>query len=185
MLQTAPKTISEFVLKFCSEITSVFPPVYLQIESFSGAIPDECYENVEKYIKQYGGSIQYGWQIWEWPNVMIEAEFHAVWVSASGEYKEVTPKASGIDKVLFLPDPTRKYRGKQINNIRKALKEKQSIKDFIDSSNKLFELLNRGELADQYGLITMTPEMKVVQTALQKAFLKILEEENIKIVDAK
>lgn len=179
MFLTAPKNISKPVLKFCSEITPTPAPVYLQVETFSDAILDECYGNVEKYIEQHGGSIQYGWQIAEWPNIMIEFQFHAVWVSPSGGYKEIAPKSPDTDRILFLPDPDRKYQGKQINNIRKALKESQSIKDFIDSSNKFFELMNAGELADQHGEITMTPEMQAVQTRKQAAFLKILEEENI------
>ena len=36
--------------------------------------------------KEFGGNIEYGWMIWESPNLFIEAEFHAVWIDNKGEY---------------------------------------------------------------------------------------------------
>jgi hypothetical protein len=187
MLQSAPANISNYVIAFCSEITPEPEPIYLLVEPFNGSTPNECYINVGKYIQANGGSVQYGWQIWEWSNIMIEAEFHAVWVSPNGQYKDVTPKDFGINKILFLPDPNRRYEEKQINNIRKALKNTQAIKDYIQSADRMFELLNEGDLANQHGAVGLTLSQATAiqdeQQNGQRAFLRILQEEGIKSKD--
>lgn len=99
-------------------------------------------------IKNKGGSIQYGWQIWETlPNLMAEAEFHAVWIDKEGVSHDVTQKSlSDIKQVLFLPDPSRKYLNKQIDNVRIPLQNESLIKQFIENSEKYFEATNRVSL---------------------------------------
>lgn len=187
MLQNAPAEVTEQVLTFCEEIASESKPVYLSVEPLPYAIINECYTNVDRYIQAHGGTVQYGWQIWEWPKVMIEAEFHAVWVSPEGQYKDVTPKPRGINRVLFLPDHVRRYQGRQINNIRKALKDTQSIKDYIDSFDRMFSLMNEGDLAEQHGEVLLTPAQAIAiqeeQQTGQLAFLRILKEEGIDLKD--
>ena len=74
-------------------------------------------------VEKNGGGFQYGWQIWEWPDVMIEAEFHAVWNSPQGILIDITPKQIDTHKILFLPDANRTYEGKQVNNFRQPLRQ--------------------------------------------------------------
>ena len=69
------------------------------------AVMLDCFVNVSRYAERFGGSIQYGWLIWEWPTIMIEAEFHAVWVTPQGALKDITPNPFGMGQVLFLPAP--------------------------------------------------------------------------------
>ncbi len=151
--------------------------MYLDIEHIEGMKENECYWNVEKMIKERGGTIQYGWQIWEaLAGVMIEAEFHSVWVNPAGNYHDITPKSlPGFDRILFLPDPNRRYEGRQIDNVRVALRENPAIQAFIESAEKYFEVTNRGELADYHGELVLTQEMKELRLLQAELFLEIIQ----------
>ncbi|MDP3996811.1 MAG: zinc chelation protein SecC [bacterium] len=174
--KTADGTLPE-IIALCQKVAPGQKAVYLEIEPVEEAIVNECYGNVDKAIHKSGGSIQYGWQIWEtMPDVMAEAEFHAVWKDTDGNLHDVTPKEMpGITRILFLPDPTRNYSGRQIDNIRIALKDDPLVHSFITNAESYFEVTNRGELADYHGEIDLTPEMKDLMRKNAELFLAIVQ----------
>lgn len=63
-----------------------------------------CADGVLEKVKNDGGDIRYGWTIWEWPGVLLTAEFHAVWTDQSNALIDVTPKPHGEKQILFVPD---------------------------------------------------------------------------------
>lgn len=171
-LDTSPHTRA-----LCQKLVPGGIPVYLNTEHMEGMRENECYWNVEKIIKESGGTIQYGWQIWEaLADVMIEAEFHSVWVDPAGNYHDITPKSlSGFDRILFLPDPNRLYEGRQIDNVRVALRDDPVIQAFIESAEQYFEATNRGELADYHGELVQTQEMKDLRRRQVELFSEIIQ----------
>lgn len=65
----------------------------------------DCYENVKSHFKKLGGEIIWGWSLWIWPNVFIEAFHHAVWKSPTGILIDITPDStSTFDSHLFVID---------------------------------------------------------------------------------
>lgn len=175
-----PKVASNTMLNIialCERLVPNGKPLYLNVEVINGLVENECYKNIESMIKNNGGSIQYGWQIWETiPNLMAEAEFHAVWVDNSGKLHDVTPKSlPEINQILFLPDPTRKYEGKQIDNVRIPLQDEILIEQFIENAKKYFEATNRGELANYHGYIVTDPEIQQLVEEKNQIFLKIIK----------
>lgn len=96
-----------------------------------------------------------GWQLWEWPHVLVEAEFHAVWVSPQGEMIDITPKAAGEIQILFVPDENLRYEGRAIDNVRQALRDDQVIRHFIRASEAIVKVLNKGERASEYGHVSV------------------------------
>ncbi|WP_019529481.1 hypothetical protein [Dasania marina] len=75
------------------------------------------FEAVEKYcnincIKKQeldGGSVQFGWVIWQDKAARFtEAEFHAVWVDENGQFHDITPRIDKEKRIMFVPDNTRK-----------------------------------------------------------------------------
>lgn len=49
--------------------------------------PNDCTGNVQSVIEIHGGTVQYGWQLWEtWRGVLLEGEFHAIWVDEHGRW---------------------------------------------------------------------------------------------------
>ena len=121
MNPTTPTTISDAIRAFCEDIDSTQESVYVPVRPVPQARINSCFGSVRDYISQYGGGIQYGWIIWELPNVFLEAEFHAIWVSPSGELVDITPKIDNEDTILFLPDSKRVYEYRLVENLRKPL----------------------------------------------------------------
>ena len=164
------------VIKLCKRLSPDFEPILLKIETVGGAIENECFQNVAKAIALHGGTVQYGWRIWEGlPGLMIEAEFHAVWIDEEGITHEVSTQAlPDEDHILFLPDNSTKYDGKQIDNVRVPLVEDPLVKDFISSAEAFYQAMNEDALAEYHGEVVMTPEMKVLVYRQQDLMLKII-----------
>lgn len=143
MNQTTPTSINKDVLEFCKEID---PSGKL---SFVDVIPDEeakyqeCFINVQEYIRKFGGEIQYGWIIWEIPHKFIEAEFHAIWVDKNGKYIDITPKKDGEKIILFLKDSKKKFTGELVGNIRKVLSDRAEFRTMVIFGEKQFEISKR------------------------------------------
>lgn len=126
----APIELPARILDFCWQI-STEKPLVVSVEPKSFAVPGECYSNVEEQVRRQGGSAVYGWQIWDWPAVFTEAEFHAVWSAPDGSLHDITPKIDGDGAIVFLPDTSRIYEGKRVDNIRRPASANPIITDFI------------------------------------------------------
>lgn len=127
----APIELPARILDFCRQISSEQPTV-MAVEPLNFAVPGECYSNVEEQVRRAGGSAAYGWQIWDWPAVFTEAEFHAVWRHPSGSLHDITPKVDGDKSIVFLSDPSRAYQGRRIDSIRRAASANPIVVDFIN-----------------------------------------------------
>lgn len=93
----------------------------------------------------------------------MEAEFHAVWESPSGELVDITPKSQWFKKILFIPDPKAVYEGKQVNNIRLNITSNKLVDEMIAVYDCVFRIENRGERATQYELKLTGREADVYQ----------------------
>lgn len=156
MHTSTPLTIADHVSDFCRLVVPNSEPLYLAVEPARHADVNDCYTAVAEQVRHHGGTTCYGWQIWEWPRVMIEAEFHAVWRDLSGALRDITPKVPPIKQILFLPDPNRQYEGRQVNNIRRALQDGPEVLEFFAACNAEFEFMNRGARSDQHGQVVLT-----------------------------
>jgi hypothetical protein len=116
---------------------------------------DECFAAVEKKIARDGGKPVYGWAIHADP-ILVEAECHAVWHAPSGELVDVTPKRNDAQATSFVADPQISDDGRQRNNVRLPVYENDVIVTrFIQVCDEIFEVMNRGERAEQLGTIAI------------------------------
>ncbi|EOG5457733.1 hypothetical protein ACLE1A_004181 [Cronobacter turicensis] len=74
-----------------------------------------------------------------------------------------------MNNILFLPDSTKIYKGRQVDDIRQALVNDPDVTRWLYLARKRFEILNTGDLANQHGRIELPPK-------LAKEFSKIMEE---------
>jgi hypothetical protein len=153
---STPRRITPEVQEFCREVAADSEPVYLDVNPSEQDIELDCFVNAEKRVAEAGGSIQYGWRIWLWPHTMIEAEFHAVWRTTDDVLIDITLAPKGVTRILFLPDSSREYDGRQVNNIRKALYQRPLVEEFIRLWDEHYEILNKGERAYIHGAIGFT-----------------------------
>lgn len=60
-----------------------------------------------------------------------------------------------FQSITFVADPTRQYEGRQVDNVRKPLKNDPLVKQFIYQAQRHFQLMNSGDLAHQHGAISV------------------------------
>lgn len=83
----------------------------LKLSKVKGFNPEfnNCHINTCIQRNLEGGSIEYGWVIWQDDlTASTEAEFHSVWKNKKGDLLDITPRIDGEKKVLFVPDFVRK-----------------------------------------------------------------------------
>ncbi len=92
--------------------------------------------------------MQYGWAIWEWPNVMLEAEHHAVYELPAGPpWIDITPSLiPNVSRRLFLPDDSAIYdfevEGIRRDNERLALADDPLIEQFFQLAEERNSIMN-------------------------------------------
>lgn len=80
------------------------PAVTVPVQPMANASNGYCYWNVASLVSQYGGHIQFGWQITQVPRFFIQAIHHAVWRDNSGSLIDPTEKISGSPEICtFCP----------------------------------------------------------------------------------
>jgi GTPase involved in cell partitioning and DNA repair len=136
-LVTVPRKITKEIKKFANQITKKPNLIILTIQPDINSENGECFKNVEDYIKSNDGEIQYGWIIWETPNIMLEAEFHAVLKLPNGNLLDITPTNDREKEILFVPDNLIKYNGEKIDNIRYPILKNNIVFQFIKNSEKM------------------------------------------------
>lgn len=101
--ETTPVSLTPALEEFCQTLGGEVP-VYVPVVDDPHGLFGWCSDGVTEKIKADGGNIVFGWTIWEWPNVLWTAEFHAVWRSPEGELIDITPKPKRESHILFVAD---------------------------------------------------------------------------------
>ena len=138
---TTPKKVSADIQLLCDKVVPGSEPQLVNVIAAEEAFPGECFYNVEKHVQKFGGKSVIGWQLWEWPGVFAEAEFHAVWEDPDGTLLDITPKADGETSTLFFPDPSRKYEEKRVANIKHPIAKGELVRDYIKLLDLGFEVV--------------------------------------------
>jgi hypothetical protein len=99
--------------QFCTEINGG-NPITVVSRPEAWAMPDYCFANVDRKVKECGGTVRFGWHFLQVPvgaaPGILTAVHHAVWESPEKELIDITPfVAKGLvcrasDGVFFLAD---------------------------------------------------------------------------------
>ena len=107
-----------------------------------------------------------GWAILQLDGIWLEAEFHAVWRDQKGQLLDVTPREFPFQEYLFLPDPTRAYKGIQVESYFLPLTTHPAVLRHIELAHELFVETNRGELAYATSY-PMTPRIASIKAEIE------------------
>jgi hypothetical protein len=102
--ETTPPGITPAILAFVGEFSDE-APVFVPVVDDQHGLYGWCSDGVAEKVKADGGIPLFGWTIWDWPGVMLTAEYHCVWRDANGEVLDITPKPKGESRILFVPEP--------------------------------------------------------------------------------
>lgn len=146
----SPVAISDAIRKLCRDLAFALPQ-YVPVRPEADAVHGECFSNVQAKVARDRGVLLYGWTIWEWPHVFIEAEHHAVWQNGT-ELIDITPTIDGEDRILFLPDPARVYdfeTKKRLINVKRSLSKIWAAQQWIDAADRLQRFLEDHSEGDE------------------------------------
>lgn len=129
--ETTPVRVTDKVMELCSGIVSDVVPAYVPVAAQEWSLPSECFPNVQKMVRENGGQQVNGWAIWQWANVLVEAEAHSVWQSPKGRLVDITPHDNGETDILFLADPDMVYDNNTIASVRSALTSSPLVAELI------------------------------------------------------
>ena len=146
-----PSKIDKDVERLIKKLNATHTPIYLDIEPEKGAEIKDCFPVVQLKVKEKGGRMVMGWQIWKSKH-LIEAECHAVWEDEEGELRDITPKDLNINNILFVEDENMVYDEKQIDNIRLNITNNPLVDDLINVCKAIYNFDNKGERALHYDL---------------------------------
>jgi hypothetical protein len=131
---------TDMLIAFCQRIVADTLPRFVSNQVSDSSRTGNCFNNVAQYQAEHGGHTRYGWCLWETTGLILQAEFHAIWESPTGEWLDITPHSQQLknQQIMFLPDPQRTYAGTRINNQREALLDDPVVHDYITAQNALF-----------------------------------------------
>lgn len=141
---TVPRIESRLTRALLERIGSAFQAEYLETQAWSGGRPNESLEAVEGRVAVEGGCAVPGWALWK-GELLIEAEYHWVWMDGSGRKIDVAQRELDFDRILFVPDDRSYGSGLQVNNIRLNLGANQVVDYLIEAYDCVFLLENAGE----------------------------------------
>jgi len=172
----APHNVTDAIRRLCAEISPGQEPAFVRALPDTSAVPNECFNNVSRKVSLHGGSIVYGWAIWEWPRVFVEAEHHAVWLKGR-HMVDITPHTPPCEEILFLPDPKRIYDydgRKRLINIKRAFGNFPAAEAWIAATDKLQRYMEDCSDGD---IITMKRDVlrKLFNDARQKQAIVLIE----------
>jgi hypothetical protein len=128
----------------CTELDDTAKPFFVDVSLEPNAKKAECVQNVHSKITKNGGNIEFGWAIWESPEICVHAQYHAVWISLEDKYFDITPKSVHADRILFLPDTKGKHNdgasfNKRLDNVRWPLSDDPLVLEFVKICEMIFE----------------------------------------------
>lgn len=150
-----PAELSPALASLCQELVPCSKPFHVNVAPLRNAPVNECFPLVEAHAEQHGGTRLLGWALWEMPGLFVEAEFHAIWCSPSGEYVDIAPKAQPTARIYFLPSAEAVYESRQVNNVRRAVGSDPEVERYLDGFDELFEFMNRGDRAELHGEVQL------------------------------
>jgi len=99
-----PSEITPDIAAFAAEL-SPLPPQHVLLIADDDATYGWPADGVRARIARDGGDIRFGWRLRAWPNMMLVAIFHAVWIDPQGAPIDITPDVTEGDTSLFVPAP--------------------------------------------------------------------------------
>ncbi|OJW13021.1 MAG: hypothetical protein BGO49_19620 [Planctomycetales bacterium 71-10] len=141
---TTPSAITQEILDFCRAIEPAHGPLWLELEPQGWAKPQNAFLNVGFQVSMHGGAVQHGWIIWLAEHtgrpLYAEAEFHAVWAAPNRALIDITPKADGERRVLFLPDSKMSFEGSVVPNRLHDIARTEISRTMVEGNRRIAEV---------------------------------------------
>lgn len=160
MRLVAPVKITDDILRLCYDIDSTTVPVFVPVAPVTSVRHGYCLTDVPLFAEKNGGSIQFGWIIWECARLALEAEFHACWVNPENQLLDIVPKPDNEKSILFLPDSQRVYEHKPVPNKQRVLIDNDYTKRWLLTARKKNEIMAKHFKNDEVDAVAAATEFQ-------------------------
>jgi len=137
-------------------------PFYIPVTPEIWSKPFDCSQNVKRMVELHEGKLITGWAIYESP-ILIEAIYHGVYQSVTGETIDITSSQYGFEKILFVEDVNSPYIGRTKDNYRINTTDNPIVDDFINLFRLQYRILNYGDRAYNTKIEMPTTELGVIK----------------------
>lgn len=134
--ETTPAGITDKIMELCDRRVPGAAPVYIPVKAAGWSLVNECFPNVQRMVRENGGQQVNGWAVWQWANIAVTLEAHAVWENPEGKLEDITPHICGEREILFLRDDSVVYSGTPIGSIRQPLTGSPLVEELIELLNE-------------------------------------------------
>jgi len=134
--ETTPAKVTDKIMEMCSGMVTGVAPVYVPVKAAGWSMMNECFPNVQRMVREQGGQQVNGWAVWQWANIAVTLEAHAVWESPEGKLVDITPHDCSEKEILFLRDGSMVYSGRPIGSIRQPLTGSPLVAELIGLLNE-------------------------------------------------
>lgn len=133
-----PKSVSPSTLS----VIGLSNVKFIDVVPVANAIKMRCKNNVELYLSQFPGEMQYGWILSVCGRIASKLIGHVVVKLEDGSFLCVTPPEERIERITFLPDDN--VKNLCINNCLPtrlySLINDRSVSDYVEFENKFDNL---------------------------------------------
>lgn len=140
--ECAPTIITPEIEKLSLLIVDKPQLKFIDVRPHPHSKMNECFHNVDYVVKESGGKRILGRVIWQWANILVEGEAHAIWESPDGKLIDVTPNSYNENRILFLKDPDMVYSNMVIGSIRMPLTDSPDVKELIHICEKMDAIMS-------------------------------------------
>ncbi len=163
-----PADMNEALASLCNELSPNFRPVYVDVRPAESAATDDCLELVEEQVSNAGGKVILGWSLWEIPGLFVEAEFLAVWQLPSGEMVDIAPKTRQTQRILFLQDPSARYKRPRAHLVRRAINQDQEVLAYFQAYDDMVNFMDQGQRILPNGEIQLDDDERAEYSRMQQ-----------------
>ncbi len=166
-MPVSPKEVNQSVCRLLDFMRVEFEPEIVEVRVEATAKLASCFYNVQDKINRDGGTIYYGWAVWEHTH-FIEAEHHAVWEDSNGNLVDVTPQKIRANSILFIPDNGNVFDGQMGKpNVRLNITTNKLVDDFITYAGTIDLLYGLATRIDDQNLSLPEPIVMAIQSLEQ------------------
>lgn len=140
--ETTPETVTDEIRRAAQSLVPDGEIISVRVSAERALRKSNCFPNVQDVVSREGGACVTGWVIWQWANILIDFEAHAVWKTPSSELIDIT-RHEGEMNILFLPDPSIRYEGHSIPSRRFALTPSTLVAEMIELRSIMDDYMSR------------------------------------------
>lgn len=178
-----PQPPLEEIREFINDVSPGQKATLVPVRTEMYSTPHNCHLNVRTKVKLDGGRKVFGWMLTQTYNVVMNAVFHCIWESTTGERIDVTPHPQNRIYSLFLPDDRYEFDYETMAPIQSHLRIVEEYKDdpiieaYIAAHSERFDYWQSthipgttNHVVDRGTMRMLDDQLTVTLTALQRKY---------------